>query len=319
MTGIYKTGTITLNSNSNIVTGNGTLFQSVANARLGDLFSLDGKEFFEIYQVDTETQLRIRNLVTGVKYQGESVTGVDYAIVRNFAASADAQIASDVVNLQQRWHEREREMSEWFASDFNYYQITNIQGDKVLVITPTGLNNLVDGPVNIEDFGFPSARESQALDLNQFPNGIFYTRPMFIGGQPSGFGSGIKLVITNSNDELFEQKVIDLESAKVRYRIATTAENASEWNEAAGGSGVVDWDALSSIEEMQSLIQTQTDITYNNTVNKANAANDFINGESGTLQSYLAETLAAINTKISNIETLIENNVIAVEEPEQPE
>ena len=70
---------------------------------------------------------------------------------------------------------------------------------------------------------------------------------------------------------------------------------------------------------MQSLIQTQTDITYNNTVNKANAANDFINGESGTLQSYLAETLAAINTKISNIETLIENNVIAVEEPEQPE
>ena len=99
MTGIYKTGTITLNSNSNIVTGNGTLFQTVANAREGDLFTLDGKELYEIYQVDTETQLRVRNVVTGVKYQGASVSGVNYAIIRNFAASTDAQIASDVVSL----------------------------------------------------------------------------------------------------------------------------------------------------------------------------------------------------------------------------
>ena len=151
MTGIYKTGTIALNNNSNIVTGTGTLFQTVANAREGDLFTLDGNTLYEIYQVDTETQLRIRNLVTGTKYQGESVSGVNYAIVRNFAASADAQIASDVVSLQQRWHEREREMTQWFASEANYHQITDIKGDKVLVITPTGLNNLVDGPVDIEE------------------------------------------------------------------------------------------------------------------------------------------------------------------------
>lgn len=250
MTGIYKTGTITLNSNSNIVTGNGTLFQSVANARLGDLFSLDGKEFFEIYQVDTETQLRIRNLVTGAKYQGQSVTAVSYAIVRNFAASTDAQIASDVVSLQQRWHQREREMTEWFASDANYHQITDIRGDKVLVITPTGLNNLVDGPVNIEDFGFPSAKESQALDLNDFPAGIFYTRPLSIAHQPPGFGSGIKLVITNKSETLFYQKIIELSTSKVRYRIATTAANAELWNtlgsEDGGGLTEVTWNDIVS-------------------------------------------------------------------------
>ena len=247
MTGIYKTGTITLNSNSNIVTGNGTLFQSVANARLGDLFSLDGKEFFEIYQVDTETQLRIRNLVTGAKYQGQSVASVSYAIVRNFAASTDAQIASDVVSLQQRWHEREREMTEWFASDANYHQITDIRGDKVLVITPTGLNNLVDGPVNIEDFGFPVAKESQALDLNDFPAGIFYTRPLSIAHQPPGFGSGIKLVITNKSGAIFYQKIIELSTSKVRYRIATTAANAELWNTLGsedGGSAQVTWNDI---------------------------------------------------------------------------
>lgn len=247
MTGIYKTGTITLNSNSNIVTGNGTLFQSVANARLGDLFSLDGKEFFEIYQVDTETQLRIRNLVTGAKYQGQSVAAVSYAIVRNFAASTDAQIASDVVSLQQRWHQREREMTEWFASDANYHQITDIRGDKVLVITPTGLNNLVDGPVNTEDFGFPVAKESQALDLNDFPAGIFYTRPLSIAHQPPGFGSGIKLVITNKSEAIFYQKIIELGTSKVRYRIATTAANAELWNTLGsedGGSAQVTWNDI---------------------------------------------------------------------------
>lgn len=247
MTGIYKTGTITLNSNSNIVTGNGTLFQSVANARLGDLFSLDGKEFFEIYQVDTETQLRIRNLVTGAKYQGQSVAAVSYAIVRNFAASTDAQIASDVVSLQQRWHQREREMTEWFASDANYHQITDIRGDKVLVITPTGLNNLVDGPVNNEDFGFPVAKESQALDLNDFPAGIFYTRPLSIAHQPPDFGSGIKLVITNKSEAIFYQKIIELGTSKVRYRIATTAANAELWNTLGsedGGSAQVTWNDI---------------------------------------------------------------------------
>jgi hypothetical protein len=249
-TSIYKSGTIALDNNSNIVTGTGTLFKSVANALPGDLFTLDGSTLYEVYQVDTETQLRIRNVVTGIKYQGPSVQDVNFAIIRNFTAGSNAQIASDVVDLQQRWHEREREMSEWFASDFNYYQITNIQGDKVLVITPTGLNNLVDGPVNIEDFGLTSAKESQALDLNQFPAGIFYSRPIFIAGQPSSFGSGIKLVMTNKSDDLFYQKVIELDTAQIRYRIATSAENAQAWNTVGGESGgltEVTWNDIEGI------------------------------------------------------------------------
>lgn len=252
MTSIYKSGTITLDNNSNIVTGTGTLFQSVANALPGDLFTLDGSTFYEVYQVDTETQLRIRNVVTGVKYQGASVQDVNFAIIRNFTAGSNAQIASDVVDLQQRWHEREREMSEWFASDFNYHQITNIQGDKVLVITPTGLNSLVDGPVNIEDFGLTSAIESQSLDLNLFPVGIFYSRPIYIAGQPSSFGSGIKLVMTNKSDDLFYQKVIELDTAQIRYRIATSAENAETWNAVGGESGgltEVTWNDIQDIPQ----------------------------------------------------------------------
>ncbi|MBB68013.1 MAG: hypothetical protein CMP19_10835 [Rickettsiales bacterium] len=246
MTGIYKTGTIALNNNSNIVTGTGTLFQTVANAREGDLFTLDGNTLYEIYQVDTETQLRIRNLVTGTKYQGASVSGVNYAIVRNFAASTDAQIASDVVNLQQRWHEREREMTEWFASDANYHQITDIKGDKVLVITPAGLDSLVDGPVSIEDFGFLSAKESLSNDLDAFNSGVFFSREIALSGQPDDFGSGRKLVLTNSSDHAYYQQVIELSTGKSRFRVASSVSEAEEWRTMGEIIDVVPLDKLPS-------------------------------------------------------------------------
>ena len=246
MTGIYKTGTISLDNDSNIVIGDGTLFQTVANAREGDLFTLDGNTLYEIYQVDTETQLRIRNLVTGVKYQGASVSGVNYAIVRNFAASTDAQIASDVVNLQQRWHEREREMTEWFASDANYHQITDIKGDKVLVITPAGLDSLVDGPVSIEDFGFLSAKESLSNDLDAFNSGVFFSREIALSGQPDDFGSGRKLVLTNSSDHAYYQQVIELSTGKSRFRVASSVSEAEEWRTMGEIIDVVPLDKLPS-------------------------------------------------------------------------
>lgn len=237
MTGIYKTGTITLNSDSNIVTGTGTLFQTVAAAREGDLFTLDGEKFYEIYQVDTETQLRIRNLVTGAKYQGDPLVNASYAIVRNFSASTPAQISSDVVNIQQRWHQREREMTEWFASDYDYYQITDLKGDRVLVVTPAGLNNLVDGTRSVIDFGLTAAARTPLTDLNLFSAGTFYTQARRLENQPTEFGYGVKLVFTNRNDDLFYQKIIEVSSGRVRFRIARTVEEATRWRLMGGSSG----------------------------------------------------------------------------------
>lgn len=236
MTGIYKTGTISLASNSNIVTGNGTLFQTVAAAREGDLFTLDGEKFYEIYQVDTETQLRIRNLVTGAKYQGEALVNANFAIVRNFSASTPAQISADVVNIQQRWHQREREMTEWFASDYDYHQITDLKGDRVLVVTPAGLTNLVDGTRSVIDYGLISSVSTPETDLDLFLGGVFHTQAQKLEHQPTDFGYGVKLVSTNISEYIFYQQIIEVSTGKVRFRVADSVENATVWR-SLGGEG----------------------------------------------------------------------------------
>ena len=151
MTNVYNTGTVSVPSNSNIVTGADTYFQSVGNISEGDLFTLDGKAFFEIYQIDTDNQLRIKGRLDGQPYAGDPVNDAEYSIIQNFAEAPIAQVAQNVVLLQQKWHQREDEMTGWFNSKNNYYQITNQHGEKVLVVTPTGLTKLVDGTIDIGD------------------------------------------------------------------------------------------------------------------------------------------------------------------------
>ena len=151
MTNVYNTGTVSVPSNSNIVTGIDTYFQSVGNISEGDLFTLDGKEFYEIYQIDTDSQLRIKHRLSGDTYAGDAVSDVSYSIIQSFATDSIAEIAKNVVLLQQNWHRREDEMTGWFNTNNNYYQITNQQGERVLVVTPTGLTKLVDGTIDIGD------------------------------------------------------------------------------------------------------------------------------------------------------------------------
>lgn len=151
MTNVYNTGTVSVPSNSNIVTGIDTYFQSVGNISEGDLFTLDGKAFFEIYQIDTDNQLRIKGRLDGQPYSGQPVSNAEYSIIQSFAEAPIAQVAQNVVLLQQKWHQREEEMTGWFSSENNFYQITNQHGEKVLVITPTGLTKLVDGTIDIGD------------------------------------------------------------------------------------------------------------------------------------------------------------------------
>jgi hypothetical protein len=230
MTNVYNTGTVSVETNSNIVTGTDTFFQTVGNVSEGDLFTLDGKIFFEIYQIDTDSQLRIKGRLDELPYGGEPVNGVQYSIIQSFAKAPIAEVAQNVVLLQQKWHQREEEMTGWFSSENNFYEITNINGQKIPVITPTGINNLVDGTININDFGFPEARESQAGDLNNFPHGNFYTLEMALAHQPVEFSNGRKLVFTNKNELLFYQQIVELATGEARYRVGTNAESALVWS-----------------------------------------------------------------------------------------
>lgn len=142
---LYKTGTVSVNNGQNTVTGNGTSFIDVANVQLGDLFTVDGSKFYEIYQVDTNTQVRIRNIVTGGAFAETTVTDGDYAIVRNFTSQTSAEIAAKVLAVQQKWQNREEEMTDWFYTADNWADVTSINGDQLTVMTPNGINNLL-GP-----------------------------------------------------------------------------------------------------------------------------------------------------------------------------
>tara|TARA_B100001063_G_scaffold223087_1_gene230004 strand:+ start:444 stop:1544 length:1101 start_codon:yes stop_codon:yes gene_type:complete len=140
---LYKTGTVSVNNGQNTVTGNGTSFIDIANVQLGDLFTVDGSKFYEIYQVDTNTQFRIRNIVTGGNFAETTVTNGDYAIVRNFTSQTSAEIAAKVLAVQQKWQNREEEMTDWFYTANDWATVTSINGDTLSVMTPNGINNLL--------------------------------------------------------------------------------------------------------------------------------------------------------------------------------
>lgn len=143
MTAIYKTGTVSVNNGSNIVTGNGTSFIDVANVQEGDLFTVDGQKFYEAYEIDTNTQIKIRNIVTGGAFAETNVTAGNFAIIRNFTSQTSAEIAAKVLAVQQKWMNREEEMTDWFYTANDWATVTSINGDQLSVMTPNGINNLL--------------------------------------------------------------------------------------------------------------------------------------------------------------------------------
>lgn len=169
MTAIYKTGTVSVNNGSNIVTGNGTSFIDVANVQEGDLFTVDGQKFYEAYEVDTNTQIKIRNIVTGGAFAETNVTAGNFAIIRNFTSQTSAEIAGKVLAVQQKWMNREEEMTDWFYTANDWATVTSINGDELNVMTPNGINNLLApgafGP-DCTEFGFAS--EAIAMPNNDF-------------------------------------------------------------------------------------------------------------------------------------------------------
>lgn len=143
MSALYKSGTVTVTNGSNIVTGSGTSFISIAGIVPGALFTIDGVNWYEVYEVNTNTQIKVRTIPAGQTFQQATASGQDYAIFQNFTSLSPTEIAARVVAIQQKWHIREEEMTDWFASTNDFEEITNINGDKITVMTPFGVNNLL--------------------------------------------------------------------------------------------------------------------------------------------------------------------------------
>ncbi|MBQ3654497.1 MAG: hypothetical protein II954_08780 [Synergistaceae bacterium] len=89
----YRVGTVALTIGSKIVIGTDTYWLS-AGLNPGDLFTVDGAQFYELDSVTDNTHLTLKTA-----YAGATTTETTYSIVRNFTASLPARIAANTAEL----------------------------------------------------------------------------------------------------------------------------------------------------------------------------------------------------------------------------
>lgn len=110
----YRKGTVNVTQGSDMVTGIGSQWQS-AGIKPGDVFSLDSLMWYEVVSVNSNTSLTL-----DMAFQGASGNAQNYKIIRNFAATMQADIAASVANLVNKY--------ESFI-DSNLQQIVGPKGD----------------------------------------------------------------------------------------------------------------------------------------------------------------------------------------------
>ena len=94
----YRTGTISIETNSLKVFGTNTLWLT-AGINSGATLRIDGTFYaLEILQVVSDTEIDLR-----VPYTGETVTDVTYSIDRNFQATVNAQLVAHVIALINKY------------------------------------------------------------------------------------------------------------------------------------------------------------------------------------------------------------------------
>lgn len=134
----YRQGLAHVTYDSNIVTGEGTIWQT--QVKVGDLFFLDQNraDFYEIAAINSDTEIELHNA-----FGGASQTSAGYAIIRQFNANLNADLAADMAFWINKTRQREYEMQAWLAGTVNggpnsngFYPITDLQGTQQLVPCP---------------------------------------------------------------------------------------------------------------------------------------------------------------------------------------
>lgn len=93
----YRTGTVNVTQGSATVTGVGSQWQ-ITGIKPGDVFSLDSSMWYEVVSVESNTSLTL-----DMAFQGASGNAQNYKIIRNFAATMQAEIAARVANLVNKY------------------------------------------------------------------------------------------------------------------------------------------------------------------------------------------------------------------------
>lgn len=117
----YKTGTVSTVAGSKVVTGVGTGWSLTIKA--GDIFTVNGSQLYEVASVESNTSLTLASAYPA------AVSGVAYAIIRNFTSTLPAELAADLAAMQRRWYQ----------SLGDYVGVLSAPGDTVTITGADGV------------------------------------------------------------------------------------------------------------------------------------------------------------------------------------
>ena len=89
----YSTGTVTLTQGSTAVVGVGTNWKN-AGLKIGDIFTIDRVTLYMIASVNSNTSITLAQA-----YAGTSGNSMNYYVIRNFAATLQAELSAQVSQL----------------------------------------------------------------------------------------------------------------------------------------------------------------------------------------------------------------------------
>lgn len=93
----YSTGTVNVTQGSTNITGVGTNWVN-AGLKKGDIFTLDKSRLYQVWTVNSNTSITLQEA-----YQGATGTAQTYFVIRNFAATMQAEIAAQVAELVNKY------------------------------------------------------------------------------------------------------------------------------------------------------------------------------------------------------------------------
>lgn len=134
----YKTGTVSVTNGSLNVVGVDT--QWLTQCASGDLFTLDGSQFYEVGSITDDTHLVLNKV-----YIGTTLSAQSYAIIRNFTSTTNAALALSLADMLAKWHFSLDELLLWLTSSSDV-QLTNPATQvSVTVKTPAQISSAVTG------------------------------------------------------------------------------------------------------------------------------------------------------------------------------
>lgn len=239
MSTVYSDGTVSLSTGSNIVTGTGTQFVTIADIQVGDLFTLDGSTFYEIVTVTSDTQISIVTIPNGTVYSGGNVSGASYAVIRNFTNTTTATLAVKLAAIQEKWHQREENITGWFASNAATFNVTDVYGNLSALVTPAEITRVANQATTASaDFAVIESRITTAeADLDGITPSLtqFYT-------DKAAFDSTVATAYT------------DFDAKALAAANSATAASTSESNAAASATS-----AATSLTSVQNIFDQYDD------------------------------------------------------------